>query len=312
MKDTFSTYHPILNMLYFVGTIGVTVFVTHPVLLGISFVAGIAYSFLLKGVKHTLRFNLLFSLPAMVIVALINPMFNHYGVTIIGYLYNGNPFTLESCVYGVIMALMLACTLIWFSCYTEVMTSDKFIYLFGRIIPALSLVLSMCLRFVPKFIRQMGVISDGQKCIGRSVSNGSVIKRARHGITIFSILVTWALENAIETADSMKCRGYGEKGRTAFSLYRFDKRDQICLVFMAVTFGVTLYGASQGFAFAQYNPKIIIEGLPLTPGSALVFFSYLAFCLMPVALELVDRQMWKLRRRDIRKEVAGGYRLWEV
>ena len=39
MKDTFSTFHPILNMLYFVGTIGVTVFVTHPVLLGISFVA---------------------------------------------------------------------------------------------------------------------------------------------------------------------------------------------------------------------------------------------------------------------------------
>ena len=59
-------------MLYFVGTIGVTVFVTHPVLLGISFVAGIAYSFLLKGVKHTLRFNLLFSLPAMVIVALLS------------------------------------------------------------------------------------------------------------------------------------------------------------------------------------------------------------------------------------------------
>lgn len=312
MKDTFSTYHPILNMLYFVGTIGVTVFVTHPVLLGISFVTGIAYSFLLKGVKHTLQFNLLFSLPAMVIVALINPMFNHYGVTIIGYLHNGNPFTLESCMYGVIMALMLACTLIWFSCYTEVMTSDKFIYLFGRIIPALSLVLSMCLRFVPKFIRQMGVISDGQKCIGRSVSNGSVIQRARHGITIFSILVTWALENAIETADSMKCRGYGEKGRTAFSLYRFDRRDQICLLFMAAAFGVTLYGASQGFAFAQYNPKIIIEGVPLTPGSALVFFSYLAFCLMPVVLELVDRQMWKLRRRDIRKEEAGGYRLWEV
>ena len=26
MKDTFSTYHPVLNMFYFVGTIGITVF----------------------------------------------------------------------------------------------------------------------------------------------------------------------------------------------------------------------------------------------------------------------------------------------
>ncbi|MDO4555600.1 MAG: energy-coupling factor transporter transmembrane component T [Lachnospiraceae bacterium] len=312
MKDTFSTYHPLLNLLYFCGTIGVTIFVTHPVLLGISFVTGICYSILLKGLKHTVKFNLLFSLPAMVIVALINPMFNHYGVTIIGYLYNGNPFTLESCVYGVVMALMLACTLIWFSCYTEVMTSDKFIYLFGRIIPALSLVLSMCLRFVPKFTKQMGVISDSQKCVGRSVENGSLVKRVKHGITIFSILVTWSLENAIETADSMKCRGYGEKGRTAFSIYRFDKRDGLLLLFMAVSFGMVLFGAVHGYAFASYNPRISIDGLPLNLKSGMTFGAYAVFSLMPTVIELLDRQMWKVKRAGIEKETAGGYRLWEV
>ena len=312
MRDTFSTYHPLLNMLFFVGTIGVTVFVTHPVLLGISFVAGVAYSVLLKGFKHTIKFNLCFSIPAMVVVALINPLFNHYGATIIGYLPSGNPFTLESCVYGLVMAMMLACTLIWFSCYTEIMTSDKFIYLFGKIIPAMSLVLSMCLRFVPRFTRQMRIISDGQKCIGRSTKNGNMINRVKHGITTFSILVTWALENAIETADSMKCRGYGEKGRSAFSLYRFDKRDSFCLLFMVASFGLTLFGASRGYAFARYNPRIVVKGLPLTPGSILVFGGYLAFCFMPVAMELIDRQLWKLRRKDISKQTIGGYRLWEV
>lgn len=312
MKDTFSTYHPLLNMLYFCGTIGVTIFVTHPVLLGISFVSAVAYSVILKGWKSTIRFNLLFAIPSMIIVALINPMFNHYGVTIIGYLKNGNPFTLESCVYGLVMALMLACTLLWFSCYTEVMTSDKFIYLFGKLIPALSLVLSMCLRFVPKFTKQMRVIADGQKCVGRSTDNGSVVKRAKHGITIFSILITWALENAIETADSMKCRGYGEKGRTAFSIYRFDKRDVAMLLFMAVTFGATLYGASKGFAMARFNPRIVIKGIPLTWGSGMVFLSYGLFCLMPTVAELYDRKMWKARRSKITKEAVGGYRLWEV
>ena len=312
MKDTFSTYHPLLNLIYFLGTIGVTVFVTHPVLLGISFFSAILYSCVLRGFVKTLRFNLVFALPSMIIVALINPMFNHYGITVLGYLSNGNPFTLESCVYGLVMAMMLACMLIWFACYTEVMTSDKFIYLFGKVIPSLSLLLSMCLRFVPLFVRKLDVISDGQKCIGRSASNGSVIKRTKHGITIFSILITWALENAIETADSMKCRGYGEKGRTAFSLYRFDRRDLLCLLFMIVTFGITVYGAFKGFAYASFNPEIIIEGLPLTPGSAMVFFSFAIFCFMPVIMELYDREMWKLRRRNIEKSVAGGYRLWEV
>jgi len=251
-------------------------------------------------------------LPTMIIVALINPMFNHYGVTTLGYLSNGNPFTLESCVYGLVMAMMLACTLIWFACYTEVMTSDKFIYLFGKVIPSLSLVLSMCLRFVPMFVRQLNVISDGQKCVGRSASNGSVIKRAKHGITIFSILITWALENAIETADSMKCRGYGEKGRTAFSLYYFDRRDLACLLFMIATYGMTIWGAVQGYAYSSYNPIIIVEGLPLTLGSFLVFASYALFCLMPTMMELYDREMWKMRRKNIEKSAAGGFRLWEV
>ena len=312
MKDTFSTYHPLLNLLYFCGTIGITIFVTHPVLLGISFITGICYSILLKGVGPTIKFNIIFALPMMVIIALINPMFNHQGVTIIGYLHNGNPFTLESCIYGLVMAIMMAGTLIWFSCYTEVMTSDKFIYLFGKIIPALSLVLSMCLRFVPKFTKQMRVIADSQKCVGRSVENGNLIQKAKHGITIFSILVTWALENAIETADSMKCRGYGEKGRTAFSIYHFDKRDMVLLCVMIGAFGLTLYGVSQGFAYASYDPKIAVKGVPLTAGSAAVFISYAIFCLLPTILELCDRQIWKMRRSKIEKSTVGGYRLWEV
>lgn len=312
MNDTFSTYHPFLNLLYFMGAIGITVFVTHPVIMGISFVTAVLYSCLLRGLRRTLKFNIVFAIPSMIIVALINPMFNHYGVTVIGYLHNGNPFTLESCVYGVVMALMLACTLIWFTCFTDVMTTDKFIYLFGKVIPAMSLVLSMCLRFVPKFMRQLNVISDGQKCVGRSASNGSVVKRAKHGITIFSILITWALENAIETADSMKCRGYGEKGRTAFSIYRFDRRDMCCLVFMIFTYGMLLWGATQGFTYASYNPKIIVDGIPLTPGSLFAFLCYSIFCLMPVGMELYDRQMWKKRRASIEKSTTGGFRLWEV
>ena len=176
----------------------------------------------------------------------------------------------------------------------------------------MSLVLSMTLRFVPRFVKELGVISDGQKCVGRSGSNGSLIKRVKHGITIFSILITWALENAIETADSMKCRGYGEKGRTAFSLYHFDGRDRICLIFMILSYGTVIWGAANGFTYANYNPKIVVEGLPINAGSFLVFAAYAMFCLMPVAMEIYDRQMWKLRRRNIEKSVAGGYRLWEV
>ena len=87
------------------------------------------------------------------------------------YLPSGNPLTLESILYGVAAAVMLASVVLWFSSYNEVMTSDKFVYLFGRMIPALSLVLSMALRFIPKFKSQMEVVSEAQACIGQRHQN---------------------------------------------------------------------------------------------------------------------------------------------
>ncbi len=45
-------------------------------------------------------------------------------------------------------------------------------------------------------------------------------------------MVTWSLENAIETADSMRARGYGLPGRTSFSIYRFDSRDSSALAWL--------------------------------------------------------------------------------
>lgn len=91
-------------------------------------------------------------------------------------------------LYGAAAAVMLASVVLWFSSYNEVMTSDKFVYLFGRVIPALSLVLSMSLRFIPKFKAQMQTVSEAQPCIGRDTKNGSVLRRVGNAVRIFSIL----------------------------------------------------------------------------------------------------------------------------
>lgn len=63
---------------------------------------------------------------------------------------------------------------------------------------------------------------------------------------MLSILVTWALENAIETSDSMRSRGYGLKGRTAFSIYKFTKKDKGLLAVMAALFLVFATGCMNG------------------------------------------------------------------
>ena len=289
-RDSFSSYHPIINFLYFVLVLIFTMFFMHPVSLMISLLSAVAYSVCLNGTK-ALRFSLTAVLPMMLIAALVNPIFNHEGATILTYLPSGNPLTLESMVYGVASAFMLAGVILWFSCYSTVMTSDKFVYLFGRVIPALSLVLSMTLRFVPKFKAQLQVVSEAQACVGRDTANGNLLQRAKNGVNILSILVTWSLENAIETADSLKSRGYGLSGRTAFSIYRFDGRDKLALLWLLFCGGYIVLGWALGGLRWWYYPMISGELTGIFPISLQLV--YLSLCLTPVILNRMEVRKWK-------------------
>ena len=233
----------------------------------------------------------------LLITALVNPAFNHEGATILTYFHTGNPLTFESMIYGVAAATMLASVVCWFSCYNEIMTSDKFVYLFGRIIPAMSLILSMSLRFVPRLKHQIKVASDAQRCIGRDVSNGSILSRARHGITILSIVITWALENAIETADSMKSRGYGLPGRTAFSIYRFDARDKNAITAILILGAYVLLGGIAGGLKWRYFPTI--KGRMGEFYTISLYLAYVALCLVPVIVDRKEEQQWKATQLKI-------------
>lgn len=292
----FKTYHPIVNFVYFVFVIGLSCLFLHPVCLCISLVSGFTYSVMLKG-KKQLKTNLIYMLPMLLITALINPAFNHEGATVITYLPSGNPLTLESIVYGICAAVMIASVICHFSCYNEIMTSDKFIYLFGKIIPAMSLIISMTLRFVPRFIAQLKVVTNAQRCMGRDVSSGSVIKRAKNGLNILSIMTTWSLENAIETADSMKSRGYGIKGRTAFSIFTFDNRDKKALICILILGIYTFIGNLMGAVHISYFPSINAADFSLFGIS--VFLSYLMLCSSPIIIELWEVRRWNVLRSKI-------------
>ena len=290
MKDSFYNYHPTVNLLYFTLVIAFAMLLTHPVAQAIALVCAITYAVSAEG-KKSVMFLLKFCLPMVLLTAFINPAFSHEGVTILYYFSSGNPLTLESILYGVGAGVMLVTVLLWFSAFSRVMTSDKFIYLFGKVIPALSLVLSMSLRFVPKFKKQTEIVVEAQRCIGRDISTGSLPQRFKTAVVIMSIMITWALENAIETADSMKSRGYGLRGRTAFSIYRMDDRDKYTLIWLGfcgwfLTVGVML----SAFGF-RYFPSIRYAAFNMT---TIPFYTvYFGLCITPVVLNFTEERKWK-------------------
>lgn len=290
MRDSFPDYHPFINFLYFTLVIGFSLAVVHPLAQGISLVCSIIYVISIDGKKSVL-FLLKYCIPVVLITAFINPAFNHEGTTILLYFSNGNPLTSESILYGFSSGALLVTMLLWFSSFNRVMTSDKFIYLFGKVMPALSLVLSMSLRFVPKFKTQMSCVTEAQRSIGRDVSSGSLWQRTKIAILIFSIMITWSLENAIETADSMKSRGYGLKGRTAFSIYRFDERDKYTLIWF-VFCGLFLIAGIMLKAFGfRYFPNI--RYMPVDIRTIPFYVVYFALCITPVILNLKEEIKWK-------------------
>ena len=295
-KDAFSSCHPIINFLFFTLVLLFSMCLMHPAYLAISLTGALTYDIYLKG-RKAVRFAVMGLFPMAAVAALVNPAFNHEGQTILTYLPSGNPLTLESMLYGAAAAVMLASVVLWFSGYNEVMTSDKFVYLFGRVIPALSLVLSMALRFIPKLRAQMQAVSEAQACIGRDTKNGSVLRRVGNAVKIFSIVVTWSLENAIETADSMRSRGYGLPGRTAFSIYRFDDRDKAVLAWLIFCGAYLISGWMAGGTCFRYYPTV--RAAALTPMTVSFMLVYLMLVLTPVILDRKEDGQWRYLRSEI-------------
>lgn len=294
--NEFKSCHPIVNFFYFFLVIGFTMFLMHPVSLGITLFCAVLYNFVLKGKREALK-SMGLAVFVILITAILNPLFSHYGVTVITYLPTGNPLTAESICYGIAAGIMLSSVLLYFSCSNMVLTSDKFTYLFGRIIPKLSMVFSMILRFIPTLISRLKEISAVQKSLGRDISKGSIIKRIKCGIKILSILVTWSLENAIETADSMKSRGYGLSGRTSYTIFKLEKRDKLMLLSMSILSAVILWGMMSGELRYSYFPIYYTEKLSFL--SFCLHTSYFLLCLTPVLFEWREAVRWNVIKSKI-------------
>ena len=283
----FSSLHPFVLLFYFISVVAITMFTMHPILLCLAFLGAICYGFLLEHPLAVLK-SLGFYALLFLLIALTNPLFSHNGVTPLFFL-NGNPVTLEAIFYGAAIAGMLVSVFYWCRCYQHVMTSDKFLYLFGKIIPKLSLILSMSLRFVPLFLQQVKKISMVQKTMGLYATK-SVTERLKGAFGVFGAIVTWSLENAVDTAASMRARGYGLKGRTSFHLFRFYRKDAIILGLMLVLLVSIICLMAQGALDYTFYPRM--TGILFTGQAIACYLLLFLFYLLPLFVELKERLLW--------------------
>lgn len=284
----FARLHPLVCFLYLLAASIFAVTLTHPVCVALSFAGAAGYLVLVEK-KNGVRFLLRAVLPLYVLAAAVNPLFSHAGVTVLAYFPSGNPLTLESILYGLEAAGILASMVCLCACIGKIMTEEKWICVLGHTFPSLALVLAMAFRLVPRLTKQAKDLYFTQSLL-ENRDKKVPFRQLRLAGRVMGILVTKTFENAADTAVSMKARGYGTGARSAFSVHRFGKRDAAVLL-AACMLAACVLVRLQELSFRFYPS---VKGEPLTLHTALTFAAYGLFCLLPVLYEGTEVFRWNL------------------
>lgn len=282
--DRFSKYNPKAAFSFFLLEIILTIVIFNPVMLAVSFVSAFAYKLKLDG-RVAVSYLFKFIFPLVLFVALFNFAFSHYGITVL-FTFRDMNFTAESLFYGLNQGMLLGSVVMWFSCYGRVITAERFIAVFGRIMPNTALIFSMVLSFIPRLRKNACEINEARQLISGE-------SRLKKSISNFSALITMTLEESIETADSMKARGY-HKGRSIYSKYRFSVKDFILIMFIVLSSAALIAVKGLGQLDFLFDPVIKMDSLPIW---AVVIFSVMS--LLPVMIDLLEDMKWSYLKQKI-------------
>lgn len=290
MENQFERWHPVSQLAYYVFVFGISVFIMHPVITGISFISAIFLGIVIDR-KRFLKMFICLYIPAVIAGIIINPLFSHEGVSIIWYFPDGNPLTAESIIYGIMAGIMIGSIFTFLFSFNKVMTSDKVMYLTGCVLPYIALVISMVLRFIPEFKHHLSEVLVARKCIGKGLNEKNLMKKIRNACTVMSVMATWAFESSVDKSDSMRARGYGICRRSSYSIFRYTKKDIVIIAVILAACGYMIYAIMSGAVYVQYYPCFKMEQSKIAAGFA--YFLYAAVCILPVFDIWMEERVWK-------------------
>lgn len=290
MINRFERFHPIVPFLFYIGAVSLLILMLHPIFLAAAFMVIILLNWVHDGLLGLRRWGF-FLFITFLLFMVMNPVFNERGLHLL-FTVGQHRVTLEAVVYGGMNALSIIGIISIFVSYNVIMTPNKLLYLFARILPQAAVLLMLTLRFIPLMRRRLAEISDVQRSKGISVSYGKWRTRANTGMLYLQTLLTYSLEEAIQTADSMKARGYGSGTRTSYEYFKFQRRDAIAIIYLLVLFSTILYGRMSGYGYLIVYP--LMETWKFSAGDSGVFVLFILFLSFPIWIEAGEIFRWRL------------------
>lgn len=296
----FQTSHPAVGGLCVAAILLLGMFVFQPVYLVTSLVGALCFCLSSLGARATLR-KLLWVVPMLVLVCAVNPLFSASGSTELVRV-GAMVVYAESLAYGACMGAMLAATILWFEALALVVPSDRMLATAGRVLPTVSLMVSVAAGLVPQLMRKAtstNVTLDACTCANTSLGRRGRVRRTS------TMLVSWAMEDSLERSDAMRARGWGATDRrTSYRTYRMRTGDLValaCLTLLAAASALLGSVAASQWTFYPTMPRLIVWW---------GYVPYAILSLLPTILTMVERVRWHRAGRmadQAKDEAAAGY-----
>ncbi|WP_307311516.1 energy-coupling factor transporter transmembrane component T [Neobacillus driksii] len=293
MVRGFQSFHPMILLLYYILTIAGIMLYQHPVYLVMGAILILIIHFMLDRGQELKKWRTMILVMGMLSLVL-TPLFNQRGNHILFYLFE-KQVMVEAIWQGVMIALTLVCILTLFLTFNMVITPDKFVFLFSKILPQWALLTMLSMRFFPLLRKRLIEIGDVQSVKGLSVTSGSLKQRASNGMMFLQTLLTWSLEESIQTADSMTARGYGLGKRSKYQPFYMKKRDWVAFAFLMLAGSLVLFGWWLGDGVLTLLP--FLEPVWLQGREWLYFVLFFIFIGFPIWTEGKEMFKWKYLRR---------------
>ncbi|MBC5636759.1 energy-coupling factor transporter transmembrane protein EcfT [Ornithinibacillus sp. BX22] len=289
MGNGFRSYHPYVQFCYYLFVGFLIMYFNHPI-----FLIVICLLLVFVNLSHDHGKALRKWIPVLILMSLmiiiLNPFLVSRGTNILFY-FRGKQVTIEAAIYGITLALFIVNILVMFVSFNIILNGNRFLYIFSRILPRTAFLITVSIRFVPLLKRRLEEISEVHQTRGLNMTSGSLKERIKIGMLRIQLLLTWSLEEAVQTADSMKARGYGLGEKTSYIPYRMLKRDWYWLIVLFLLLAICISGGSLGYGKLIIYPE-------LGPSHLFTIDWILLLCLIilvsfPLIVEGREKLKWK-------------------
>jgi energy-coupling factor transport system permease protein len=292
MENRLERFHPLVPFLYYGGSLSLFLLFLHPVFLPLGFILILIINYMqdrLTGVRTWL----FLMLTTVVLIMVMNPLFNERGRHLL-FVIADHRITLEAVIYGGMNALSIVSVMAVFISYNLIMTPNKLLFLFAKFLHQFAVLLMLTLRFIPLMRRRLEDIMMVQQSKGLSVTHGPWSAKLKNGMLYVQALLTYSLEEAIQTADSMKARGYGMGHRTSYEYFKIRKADITAIIYLSILFITIVFARFSGYGFLTVYP--VMESWQLAWQDMVTLMLYMLFLSFPLLVEIGEMLRWRLSK----------------